>query len=93
MKKDIHPNYVECQVTCACGNHFATRATVPEIKVGVLHGQEEPRRFRSRPPREVQQEVRRHELRSERRKFGLKRRGLCPVFFQPCCAPRRGVAA
>ena len=35
MKKDIHPNYVECQVTCACGNHFATRATVPEIKVGV----------------------------------------------------------
>ncbi|MCI7404361.1 MAG: 50S ribosomal protein L31 [Pyramidobacter sp.] len=35
MKKDIHPNYVECQVTCACGNHFVTRATVPEIKVGV----------------------------------------------------------
>ena len=22
-------------MTCACGNHFATRATVPEIKVGV----------------------------------------------------------
>jgi len=22
MKKEIHPNYVECKVTCACGNSF-----------------------------------------------------------------------
>ena len=35
MKKDIHPNYVECKVSCACGNTFMTHATVPEIKVGV----------------------------------------------------------
>lgn len=35
MKKDIHPAYGPCKVTCACGNSFETRATVPEIKVGV----------------------------------------------------------
>lgn len=35
MKKDIHPTYGPCKVTCACGNQFETRATVSEIKVGV----------------------------------------------------------
>ena len=35
MKKDIHPEYKACKVTCACGNTFETRATVSEIKVGV----------------------------------------------------------
>ena len=35
MKKDIHPEYVECRVTCGCGNSFATRATVPELNVEV----------------------------------------------------------
>ncbi len=35
MKKDIHPKYMECKVTCGCGNTFMTHATVPEIKVGV----------------------------------------------------------
>ncbi len=33
MKKDIHPKYMATKVTCACGNAFVTRATVPEIKV------------------------------------------------------------
>ena len=27
MKTDIHPNYVEIDVTCSCGNKFKTRAT------------------------------------------------------------------
>ena len=27
MKKDIHPEYVETQVTCTCGNSFTTRST------------------------------------------------------------------
>ena len=27
MKPDIHPDYVETQVTCACGNSFVTRST------------------------------------------------------------------
>ena len=35
MKKDIHPNYVECQVTCGCGNSFVTRSTKPEIRVEI----------------------------------------------------------
>jgi large subunit ribosomal protein L31 len=33
MKKDIHPKYMPAKVTCACGNTFVTRATVPEIRV------------------------------------------------------------
>ena len=35
MKKGIHPDYVECAVTCACGNAFKTRATRPTISVDV----------------------------------------------------------
>jgi len=35
MKPGIHPDYVECTVTCACGNMFVTRATVPTIHVDV----------------------------------------------------------
>ena len=35
MKPDIHPDYVECTVTCACGNSFVTRATVAAITVDV----------------------------------------------------------
>ena len=35
MKKDIHPDYVTCSVSCACGNTFETRATKPEIKVDI----------------------------------------------------------
>ncbi|MBV9022282.1 MAG: 50S ribosomal protein L31 [Streptomycetaceae bacterium] len=27
MKRDIHPEYVETQVTCTCGNSFTTRST------------------------------------------------------------------
>jgi len=33
MKQGIHPNYVAAQVRCSCGNEFATRATVPTIRV------------------------------------------------------------
>ena len=35
MKKGIHPNYVDCTVTCSCGNTFKTRATKPEIRVEI----------------------------------------------------------
>ena len=27
MKPDIHPNYVDVNVTCSCGNTFLTRST------------------------------------------------------------------
>jgi large subunit ribosomal protein L31 len=35
MKKDIHPKYVDCQVTCGCGNTFTTRATVSELRIEI----------------------------------------------------------
>ena len=35
MKKDIHPKYDVAQVTCACGNVFTTRSTVPKINVEI----------------------------------------------------------
>ena len=33
MKKGIHPNYVDCTITCACGTVIHTRDTKPEIHV------------------------------------------------------------
>ena len=35
MKKEIHPEYVDAKVTCACGNSFETRATKPVLKVEI----------------------------------------------------------
>lgn len=35
MKADIHPKYVTCKVTCACGNEFVTRSTQNGIKVDI----------------------------------------------------------
>jgi large subunit ribosomal protein L31 len=35
MKKDIHPDYKEAQVTCGCGNSFKTRSTRDKIAVEV----------------------------------------------------------
>ena len=31
MKKDIHPNYMDTKVTCACGNTFTVKSTKPEL--------------------------------------------------------------
>ena len=35
MKQGIHPDYVECTVTCSCGNTFKTRSTKPEIRIEI----------------------------------------------------------
>lgn len=35
MKKEIHPEYKECTVSCACGETFKTRSTKDEIIVEV----------------------------------------------------------
>lgn len=35
MKSDIHPSYQTCKVSCACGETFETRATVPEMRVDI----------------------------------------------------------
>jgi large subunit ribosomal protein L31 len=32
VKPGIHPNYVDCTVTCACGNTFQTRSTRPTLR-------------------------------------------------------------
>lgn len=37
MKKEIHPNLVECSVSCACGNAFATKSVKPEIRVEICN--------------------------------------------------------
>ena len=37
MKKDIHPEYVECTVSCACGNTFMSKSNKPEIKVDICN--------------------------------------------------------
>lgn len=35
MKKDIHPEFVECTITCACGATYETMSTKPEIRVDI----------------------------------------------------------
>jgi large subunit ribosomal protein L31 len=35
MKKDIHPNYQQITVTCACGNTFQTGSTAQAIHVEI----------------------------------------------------------
>ena len=35
MKQGIHPDYMECTVTCSCGNTFKTRSTKPEIRIEI----------------------------------------------------------
>ncbi len=33
MKRDIHPDYMDCTVRCSCGNEFVTRSTKPEFRI------------------------------------------------------------
>ena len=35
MKKGIHPEYVDCTVTCGCGHTFKTRSTRPELRIEI----------------------------------------------------------
>ncbi len=35
MKKDLHPEYKDCKVTCACGNEFTTKSVMEEMKLDV----------------------------------------------------------
>ncbi len=37
MRKEIHPDYVECKVTCACGNTFQTRTDKPELSIDICN--------------------------------------------------------
>ena len=35
MKQGINPKYVDCTITCACGNVIHTRSTKKDIKVEI----------------------------------------------------------
>ena len=35
MRKDIHPQYYDAKVTCACGNSFTVGASVKKIQVEI----------------------------------------------------------
>ncbi len=35
MKKDIHPDYKDCEVKCACGNTFVTKSLKEEMKLEI----------------------------------------------------------
>lgn len=35
MKKEIHPEFTEATITCACGNVIETKSTKKDIKVDV----------------------------------------------------------
>jgi len=35
MKKEIHPAYHDCVVTCSCGNNFQTKSVKKELHVEI----------------------------------------------------------
>jgi len=35
MKKDIHPEYKECVISCACGAKVVTRGVKPELHLEI----------------------------------------------------------
>lgn len=35
MKKEIHPEYTETTITCACGNVITTKSTVKEQQIEI----------------------------------------------------------
>jgi len=37
MKKDLHPELLNCPVTCACGNTFETKSVKKEIRVEICN--------------------------------------------------------
>ncbi len=37
MKKGIHPELVDCTVTCACGNSFVTKSQKSEMKIDICN--------------------------------------------------------
>ncbi len=37
MKKEIHPNYVDTTVKCACGNEFVVKSNTAELQLEVCN--------------------------------------------------------
>ena len=38
MKANIHPEYIETTISCACGVTYNTRSTKPELRIGICAG-------------------------------------------------------
>jgi len=37
MRKDIHPNYIDCTVTCACGNEFTVKSDKEKMSIDICN--------------------------------------------------------
>ena len=37
MRKDIHPDYKECSVICACGNAFVTKSIKEKMTIDICN--------------------------------------------------------
>ncbi len=37
MRKEIHPEFKECSVSCACGNAFVTNAIVETLRIDICN--------------------------------------------------------
>ena len=37
MKVDLHPEYIESSIRCACGNEVQTRSTKPSMLIGICN--------------------------------------------------------
>ncbi|MGI6433360.1 MAG: 50S ribosomal protein L31 [Sphaerochaetaceae bacterium] len=37
MKEGIHPKYMLTKVTCACGNEFETKSTLPNMSIEICN--------------------------------------------------------
>lgn len=35
MKKNIHPDYKVCTISCACGNSFETKSNVETLRIDI----------------------------------------------------------
>ena len=35
MKKNIHPDYKVCTISCACGNSFETKSNVEALRIDI----------------------------------------------------------
>ncbi len=37
MRKNIHPDYTTCQVSCACGNTFETKSNTEAMRIDICN--------------------------------------------------------
>jgi len=37
MRKEIHPDYMTCSISCACGNSFESKSNVAEMRIDICN--------------------------------------------------------